>query len=146
MKIWPVTCQCMYIPLWSHYVHFQVNIPPGTDGDPTSPPTASEYRSSSEVIQTVGGAPPDHTHHTFGVPTIRSDLPAPRIKRVGDSKVCVYVCECIAIVQVNILMYTIIIYVHVYLYTCAYVVLMYIYMHVCIICTCASDMYYEGMN
>ena len=47
----------------------------------------SEYRSSSEVKQVVGGAPPDHTHHTFGVPTIRSDLPAPRIKRVGDNKV-----------------------------------------------------------
>jgi hypothetical protein len=38
------------------------------------------------VVQVVGGAPPDHTHNTFGVPTIRSDLPAPRIKRVGDSK------------------------------------------------------------
>ena len=47
----------------------------------------------------VGGAPPDHTHHTFGVPTIRSDLPAPRIKRVGDSKV--RVCSCVWLLQVD---------------------------------------------
>ena len=52
-------------------------------------PPLSDYRSSSEVMQVVGGAPPDHTHHTFGVPTIRSDLPAPHIRRVGDGKVCV---------------------------------------------------------
>lgn len=42
------------------------------------------------MTQVVGGAPPDYTYHTFGVPTIRSDLPAPRIKRVGDDKVCIY--------------------------------------------------------
>lgn len=63
---------------------------------PVSLAPLSEYRSSSEVTQVVGGAPPDHTHHTFGVPTIRSDLPAPRIKRVGDDKVeyCVHVQVC----------------------------------------------------
>jgi hypothetical protein len=65
----------------------QGNTPAGSGvPETTSPATLSEYRSSSEVVQVVGGAPPDHTHHTLGVPTIRSDLPAPRIKRVGDSK------------------------------------------------------------
>lgn len=39
------------------------------------------------IKATVGGVP-SHNYRTYGVPTIRSDLPAPRIRRVSDHTVC----------------------------------------------------------
>ena len=53
---------------------------------PLADPT--HYRTSSQMISSVVGAlPASKDHHTYGVPTIRCDRPAPRIRRVGDSTV-----------------------------------------------------------
>ena len=42
------------------------------------------HQTSSSVINAIAGYTPTHSYRSFGVPTIRSDLPAPRTKRVGD--------------------------------------------------------------
>lgn len=47
----------------------------------------SNYRTSSQMIKATIGGVPTHTYRAYGVPTIRSDLPAPCIKRVGDRTV-----------------------------------------------------------
>jgi len=44
------------------------------------------YQTSSSIINAVVGKVPTHAYRAYGVPTVRSDLPAPRIRRVGDSK------------------------------------------------------------
>lgn len=44
-----------------------------------------DHQTSSSVVNAVVGQVPTHNFRSFGVPTIRSDLPAPRIKRVGDN-------------------------------------------------------------
>ena len=58
-----------------------------------SPPSAptrqidgniGDHHTSSSVINAIAGVSPTSEYRAFGVPTIRSDLPAPRIKRVGD--------------------------------------------------------------
>lgn len=53
----------------------------------SSPLLTSNYRTSSQTIKATVGRLPTHNYRTYGVPTIRSDLPAPRIRRVGDSTV-----------------------------------------------------------
>lgn len=45
----------------------------------------SNYRTSSQMIKAAVGGVPTENYRTYGVPTIRSDLPAPRIRRVGDT-------------------------------------------------------------
>lgn len=58
----------------------------------TAPGDPTHYRTSSQMISSVVGAlPAANEHHTYGVPTIRCDRPAPRIRRVGDSTVSVCV-------------------------------------------------------
>ncbi|XP_067303887.1 EF-hand domain-containing family member B isoform X2 [Pseudorasbora parva] len=56
-----------------------------------TPKTLSRHRTvqdrfitSSSLINAVVGGPSPADYHVFGVPTVRSDLPAPRIKRVSD--------------------------------------------------------------
>ena len=44
-----------------------------------------DHQTSSSVINAIAGVTPTQDFRSFGVPTIRSDLPAPRIKRVGDN-------------------------------------------------------------
>ena len=52
-----------------------------------SPLLMANYRTSSQMFKaTVGGVKLSNSR-SHGVPTIRSDLPAPRIKRVGDHTV-----------------------------------------------------------
>ena len=43
-----------------------------------------DHKTSSSIINAIAGRTPTDGYRSFGVPTIRSDLPAPRIKRVGD--------------------------------------------------------------
>ncbi|XP_043922168.1 EF-hand domain-containing family member B [Protopterus annectens] len=43
------------------------------------------YQTSSSMINAVVGRFPVTNYHTYGVPTVRSDLAAPRIKRISDS-------------------------------------------------------------
>ena len=45
-----------------------------------------DHLTSSSVINAIAGLTPTQDFRSFGVPTIRSDLPAPRTKRVGDQK------------------------------------------------------------
>lgn len=59
---------------------------------PTSTPSSklrvtSEYLTSSQLHRGDIGDIPTQGYRVCGVPTIRSDLPAPRIKRVADQKV-----------------------------------------------------------
>ena len=56
-----------------------------------SPVLMSNYRTSSQMIKATVGGVKLSTSMPHGVPTIRSDLPAPRIKRVGDHTVSLYV-------------------------------------------------------
>ena len=49
--------------------------------------TASNYKLSSQLYKSTTGDLSTHNYRTFGVPTIRSDLAAPRLKRVSDNKV-----------------------------------------------------------
>ncbi|XP_064389897.1 EF-hand domain-containing family member B-like isoform X2 [Halichondria panicea] len=53
-------------------------------GQTTSPHLKSKYRTSSQKIKAIVGEVKLLTTQSHGVPTIRSDLPAPRIKRVAD--------------------------------------------------------------
>ncbi len=55
--------------------------------EPPSP--LSPYQTSSQAYRAVvgEGGTPTRNYRTYGVPTIRSDLPAPRIKRVADTSV-----------------------------------------------------------
>ena len=61
----------------------------------TPPPTVSpsklksNYLTSSQTIKAVVGGVPTQSYQVYGVPTIRSDLPAPRIRRVGERTVSV---------------------------------------------------------
>lgn len=60
----------------------------GRDQHATPRADPTHYRTSSQMISSVVGAlPTGSEHHTYGVPTIRCDRPAPRIRRVGDSTV-----------------------------------------------------------
>ncbi|KAM7382980.1 hypothetical protein PAMP_002670 [Pampus punctatissimus] len=43
------------------------------------------FITSSSLIGAVSAGPFTSSSHTFGIPSVRSDLPAPRIKRVSDS-------------------------------------------------------------
>ena len=52
-----------------------------------SPQLMSNYHTSSEMIKATVGGVPAHNYRAYGVPTIRSDLPAPRIRRVSDHTV-----------------------------------------------------------
>ncbi|KAM9187410.1 EF-hand domain-containing family member B [Dugong dugon] len=45
---------------------------------------SNEYKTSSSEINAVVGAVPATCYPIYGVPTIRSDIPAPRIRRVSD--------------------------------------------------------------
>ena len=45
------------------------------------------YKTSSQAYKATTGDLSTHNYRTFGVPTIRSDLPAPRLKRISDHKV-----------------------------------------------------------
>ena len=74
---------------------------PRTDPQPTSdpatplPPTtpssklkmSTNYMTSSQAYRATVGELPTHGYRVYGVPTVRTDLPAPRIKRVSDPKV-----------------------------------------------------------
>ena len=51
------------------------------------PKLMSNYHTSSEMIKATVGGVPSHNYRPYGVPTIRSDLPAPRIRRVADHTV-----------------------------------------------------------
>lgn len=53
-----------------------------------SPQLLFNYHTSSEMIKATVGGVPTCNYRTYGVPTIRSDLPAPRIRRVSDHTVC----------------------------------------------------------
>ena len=52
-----------------------------------SPQLMSNYHTSSEMIKATVGGVPTRNYRTYGVPTIRSDLPAPKIRRVSDHTV-----------------------------------------------------------
>ncbi|XP_036926739.1 EF-hand domain-containing family member B [Sturnira hondurensis] len=45
---------------------------------------SSHYKTSSSEISAVVGAVPSICHPIHGVPTIRSDIPAPRLRRISD--------------------------------------------------------------
>ncbi|XP_003415838.2 EF-hand domain-containing family member B [Loxodonta africana] len=45
---------------------------------------SNEYKTSSSEISAVVGAVPSVCYPIYGVPTVRSDIPAPRIRRVSD--------------------------------------------------------------
>ncbi|XP_054450833.1 EF-hand domain-containing family member B [Pteronotus mesoamericanus] len=45
---------------------------------------SSHYKTSSSEISAVVGAVPSMCYPIYGVPTIRSDIPAPRIRRISD--------------------------------------------------------------
>lgn len=47
----------------------------------------SSYRTSSQYHRATAGSVPTGHLRSYGVPTIRSDIPAPRIKRVSERKV-----------------------------------------------------------
>ena len=47
----------------------------------------SNYHTSSDMIKAIVGGVSTHNYRAYGVPTIRSDLPAPRIRRVSDHTV-----------------------------------------------------------
>lgn len=47
----------------------------------------SDYTTSSQAYKAGTGDISTQHYRVYGVPTIRADLAAPRIKRVGDSKV-----------------------------------------------------------
>ncbi len=64
--------------------------------DPATPPpldppsklkVSTNYMTSSQAYRATVGELPTHGYKVYGVPTIRTDLPAPRIKRVSDKKV-----------------------------------------------------------
>jgi len=46
----------------------------------------TSHITSSSAINAVVASQDTSKHRTYGIPTIRSDLPAPRIKRISDSK------------------------------------------------------------
>ncbi|XP_012660236.1 EF-hand domain-containing family member B [Otolemur garnettii] len=45
---------------------------------------SNHYKTSSSEINAVVGAIPSPYYPTYGVPTIRSDIPVPRIRRISD--------------------------------------------------------------
>lgn len=45
---------------------------------------SDQYKTTSSEINAVVGAVPSICYPIYGVPTIRSDIPAPRIRRVSD--------------------------------------------------------------
>ncbi|XP_006859240.1 PREDICTED: EF-hand domain-containing family member B [Chrysochloris asiatica] len=45
---------------------------------------SNEYKTSSSEINAVVGAVPSTCYPIYGIPTIRSDLPAPRLRRISD--------------------------------------------------------------
>ncbi|KAM6223849.1 EF-hand domain-containing family member B [Rhynchocyon petersi] len=45
---------------------------------------SKDYKTSSSEINAVVGAIPSTCYPIYGVPTIRSDIPAPRIRRISD--------------------------------------------------------------
>lgn len=52
---------------------------------PPPPQSLTNYLPTSQKIQAASDLAATHNLRTFGVPTIRSDIPAPRIKRVADT-------------------------------------------------------------
>ena len=57
-------------------------------GQTTSPPHLKpQYRTSSQKIKAIVGGVKLITIRPHGVPTVRSDIPAPSIKRVADHTV-----------------------------------------------------------
>ena len=46
--------------------------------------SAAPIKTSSQAISATVGGVPTKDFRAFGVPTVRSDLPAPRVKRVSD--------------------------------------------------------------
>lgn len=70
----------------------QYATPPGGSQDQIPrppPPILTNYLPTSQKIQATADSAPSHNLRVFGVPTIRSDIPAPRIKRVADTTVSV---------------------------------------------------------
>lgn len=66
----------------------QYATPPGGSQDQIPrppPPILTNYLPTSQKIQATADSAPSHNLRVFGVPTIRSDIPAPRIKRVADT-------------------------------------------------------------
>ncbi len=59
----------------------------GSSHPSPSPVLMSNYRTSSQTIKATVGGVPTHSYRSYGVPTIRSDLPAPCIRRVSDHTV-----------------------------------------------------------
>lgn len=63
----------------------------GSTSKPATPSsklkTTFDYKTSSQEYKATTGELPTQDYRVYGVPTVRSDLPAPRIKRVSDSKV-----------------------------------------------------------
>nr|XP_010973668.2 EF-hand domain-containing family member B isoform X2 [Camelus dromedarius] len=45
---------------------------------------SNHYKTTSSEISAVVGAVPSTCHPIYGIPTIRSDIPAPRIRRISD--------------------------------------------------------------
>ncbi|XP_030640934.1 EF-hand domain-containing family member B [Chanos chanos] len=46
--------------------------------------TQDRFITSSSLIRAVVGGVPTANYHTYGIPTVRTDLPPPRIKRISD--------------------------------------------------------------
>ncbi|KAM8967084.1 EF-hand domain-containing family member B [Pelodytes ibericus] len=47
-------------------------------------PTHDHFRTSSSKINAIVGGPSSASYRTCGIPTVRTDLAAPRIRRIGD--------------------------------------------------------------
>ena len=52
---------------------------------------SSDYTTSSQLHKGDIGDIPTKEYRAYGVPTVRSDLAAPRLKRVSDRKVSWYI-------------------------------------------------------
>ena len=64
------------------------------DHTPSAPATplskldlSDSYKTSSQAYRGATGELSTRKYKTFGVPTVRTDLPAPHLKRVSDHKV-----------------------------------------------------------
>lgn len=68
---------------------YQSDHAPSSDADSalSKVKTASNYKLSSQLYKSTTGDLSTHNYRIFGVPTIRTDLAAPRLKRVSDNKV-----------------------------------------------------------
>ncbi|XP_065834963.1 EF-hand domain-containing family member B-like [Oscarella lobularis] len=67
--------------------HQPIPSPPGRPGFTRQiDKSGNDYKTSSQTINAVVGGGITQEFRTHGVPTIRSDLPAPRIRRLDDRK------------------------------------------------------------